>query len=127
YCSAWNILVQLGCCDDTFQMENVDQLTHQKFTAAFLDVQSSQAEKKIPEIFSLKSDSEELKRLKWSGLFSNEPVGLKNGTPAQILEHILNKKWKLNEDDKDFIVMWHRFKFELNGKQREIQAYFAAT
>ena len=23
YCSAWNILVQLGCCDDTYNMERV--------------------------------------------------------------------------------------------------------
>jgi saccharopine dehydrogenase (NADP+, L-glutamate forming) len=127
YCSAWNILVQLGCCDDTFQMENVDQMSHQKFIAAFLDSSPTSAEKKISEIFLLKSDSEELKRLKWSGLFSDELVGLKTGTPAQILEHILNKKWKLNDTDKDFIVMWHRFKFELNGKQKEVQAYFAAT
>ncbi len=127
YCSAWNILVQLGCCDDTFQMEHVDQMTHQKFIAAFLDTSPSQVEKKISEIFSLNNDSEEMKRLKWSSLFSDEPIGLKTGTPAQILEHILNKKWKLSENDKDFIVMWHRFKYELNGKQKEIQAYFAAT
>jgi saccharopine dehydrogenase (NADP+, L-glutamate forming) len=127
YCSAWNILVQLGCCDDTFAMENVEQMTHQKFIAAFLDASPSQAEKKIAEIFSLKSGSEELRRLSWSGLFSNDLVGLKSGTPAQILEHILNKKWKLHHKDKDFIVMWHRFKYELKGKQKEIQAYFAAT
>ncbi len=127
YCSAWNILVQLGCCDDTFQMENVERMTHQDFISAFLESVSMDAEKKVMQIFNLTPESEEMKRLRWSGLFSSEPIGLKSGTPAQLLEHILNKRWKLSEEDKDFIVMWHRFKYELHGKDKEIQAYFAAT
>jgi saccharopine dehydrogenase (NADP+, L-glutamate forming) len=68
-----------------------------------------------------------MKRLNWSGLFSNEKVGLEKATPAQALEHILNKKWKLQAGDKDFIVMWHRFKYLLNGKEKEIQAWLTAT
>lgn len=127
YCSAWNVLVQLGCCDDSFQMENVETMTHQQFIASFIDSLPVQAERKVMQLFNLSNTSEEMKRLNWSGLFSEEKVGLKSGTPAQILEHILNKKWKLNETDKDYIVMWHRFKYEIEGKQKEIQAYLAAT
>jgi saccharopine dehydrogenase (NADP+, L-glutamate forming) len=127
YCSAWNVLVQLGCCDDSFQMENVETMTHQQFIASFIDSLPIQAERKVMQLFNLSNTSEEMKRLTWSGLFSEEKVGLKSGTPAQILEHILNKKWKLNETDKDYIVMWHRFKYESEGKQKEIQAYLAAT
>jgi len=63
-----------------------------------------------------------MKKLRWSGLLSEEPVGLTQGTPALILEHILNKKWKLAPADKDMIVMWHRFGYEQNGRQKEIQA-----
>lgn len=127
YCSAWNVLVQLGCCDDSFQMENVETMTHQQFIASFIDSLPVQAERKVMQLFNLSNSSEEMKRLIWSGLFSEEKVGLKSGTPAQVLEHILNKKWKLNETDKDYIVMWHRFKYESEGKQKEIQAYLAAT
>lgn len=47
---------------------------------------------------------------------------MRNGTPAQILEHILMKKWKLNTDDKDMIVMWHRLRFEQSGKESEMQS-----
>jgi saccharopine dehydrogenase (NADP+, L-glutamate forming) len=70
---------------------------------------------------------EEMKRLQWSGLFSDELVGLQQGTPRQILEHILMKKWKLNDGDKDFIVMWHRFIYEQNGQKKQIQSYLTAT
>jgi saccharopine dehydrogenase (NADP+, L-glutamate forming) len=126
YCSAWNILVQVGCCDDGYWMENVASMTHRSFISSFLDLQGVSIEEKLELMFDLKFDSEELKRLRWSGLFSDELVGLANGTPAQILEHILNKKWKLQAGDKDFIVMWHRFKFLKDGKEKEIQAYLTA-
>jgi saccharopine dehydrogenase-like NADP-dependent oxidoreductase len=127
FCPAWDILVQLGCCDDTYEMENVEAMSHHDFIQSFVDSNGKQStDEKIAERFSLSRDSGELQRLKWSGLFAEEKVGLKKGTPAQILEHILNKKWKLAPDDKDLIVMWHRFVFEKGGKQKEIQASLIA-
>ncbi len=128
YCPAWNILVQLGCCDDTFQLEGVEKMNHQDFINAFLDFHSSHSvEEKLCSAFNLHPQGEEMKRFRWSGLFSEEKIGLSTGTPAQVMEHILNKKWKLKAGDRDFIVMWHRFRFELDGKVKEIQAHLTAT
>ena len=128
YCGAWNVLVQLGCCDDTYSMEKVDKLTHCGFLNSFLDAaENDSLEKRISSLFNLSPSGEEMKRLQWSGLFSEELVGLQTGTPAQILEHILMKRWKLNDGDKDFIVMWHRFVYEKGGSKKEIQSYLTAT
>jgi saccharopine dehydrogenase-like NADP-dependent oxidoreductase len=56
-------------------------------------------------------------------LFSREKkVGLKNASPAQILEKILSDKWTLQEDDKDMIVMYHKFGFELDGVKQQIDS-----
>jgi saccharopine dehydrogenase (NADP+, L-glutamate forming) len=128
YCSAWNVLVQLGCCDDSYAMEGVEQMTHIEFINSFLVSSNTQhTVDAICKLFSLAKDGQEIARLKWSGLFSDERVGLTSGTPAQILEHILNKKWKLAPGDKDFIVMWHRFLFSHRGQQKEIQSYLTVT
>ncbi|MEO7988591.1 MAG: saccharopine dehydrogenase C-terminal domain-containing protein [Chryseolinea sp.] len=127
YCSAWNILVQLGCCDDTYNMEGIGSMRHIDFIQSFLDENTVSVQEKLCSLFKLTPDGEEIKRLRWSELFSDEKIGLETGTPAQVLEHILNKKWKLNAGDKDFIVMWHRFKYILNGKQKEIQAHLTTT
>jgi saccharopine dehydrogenase-like NADP-dependent oxidoreductase len=127
YCSAWNVLVQLGCCDDTYQLENVSDLTHRDFIGLFLTVGNKKLEDVICNQFSLDANGEEMKRLSWSGFFSDEKVGLTSGSPAQVLEHILQKKWKLNSGDQDFIVMWHRFGFFMNGEKKEIQAYLTCT
>jgi saccharopine dehydrogenase-like NADP-dependent oxidoreductase len=128
YCGAWNVLVQLGCCDDSYLMERVDTLTHRGFLNSFLDNGDDESlEKKISTTFGLSLSGEEMRRLQWSGLFTDELVGLKQGSPAHILEHILMKKWQLSDGDKDFIVMWHRFIYEHNGEKKEIQSYLTAT
>ena len=75
----------------------------------------------------LMEKSKEMEMLEWAGLFSDELVGLGKGTPAQALEQILSKKWKLSPGDKDQIVMWHRFISERQGKQHEILATLVAT
>lgn len=129
FCSAWNILVQLGCCEDTYAMERVAEMTHAGFIDSFLSPQPGHMdiEQKVCAHFHLSAGSAEISMLKWSGFFDEVPVGLQEGTPAKILEYILNKKWKLDPGDKDQIVMWHRFIYEIEGKQKEIQASLVAT
>jgi saccharopine dehydrogenase (NADP+, L-glutamate forming) len=127
FCDAWNVFVQLGCCDDTYRMENVAAMTHRDFINSFLpyDVTLS-VEDKLMHQLKLDAKGGEMVRLRWSGLFDTTLVGLDAGTPAQILEHILNKRWKLNPHDIDLIVMWHRFVYTKNGEQREVQAWLTA-
>jgi saccharopine dehydrogenase-like NADP-dependent oxidoreductase len=127
FCSAWNVLVQLGCCDDTYLLDHVDQMTHRGFLESFADVQKDESvEQSLTRQFKLSKDGPELKRLQWSGFFSEEKIGLDKGSPAQILEHILNKRWKLQASDKDMIVMWHRFVYVMKGAEKEIQASLVA-
>lgn len=53
---------------------------------------------------------------------SNKKVGLKDATPAKILEKILTDSWTLQPNDKDMIVMYHKFSYELNGKKKQIDS-----
>ncbi len=127
FCSAWDVLVQLGCTDDSYSMEGVEGMTHRDFINAFLNFDPHKnVEEKLSDQLSLDLYGEEMKRLRWSGFFEKEKIGLQKGTPAQILEHILNKKWKLNAEDKDLVVMWHRFVYEREGKKKEIQSSLLA-
>jgi saccharopine dehydrogenase-like NADP-dependent oxidoreductase len=128
YCPSWNLFVQLGCCEDTYEMEGVGDMTHRSFIESFLEGGAGiPVEQKLCEMFNLSPDAPEIHNLRWSGFFNHERVGLDKGTPAQILEHILNKKWKLAPADKDQIVMWHRFVYEAQGIQKQIQSSLVAT
>lgn len=128
FCNAWNVLVQLGCCDDTYTLENVEKMTHRDFMNCFLtsDVTAS-TEEAICSTLNIPPDHGSIQRLRWSGMFSDEPVGLSHGTPARVLEHILNKRWKLSPGDKDLIVMWHRFRYSLNGSMRTIVSHLTVA
>ena len=98
-------------------------MTHLGFINSFLDSHTEKLTKeRLAEKFRLAKDGPELGRLSWAGLFDESLIGLSEGTPAQILEHILNKRWKLKPYDRDMIVMWHRFRFRREGIAREIQA-----
>ena len=39
-----------------------------------------------------------------------------------MLQYILEKSWTLQEDEKDMIVMYHKFGYELNGEKKQIDA-----
>lgn len=126
YCTAWNVLVQLGCCDESFEMENVAGMTHRSFINSFLEAGSDSVEQRLCKQAGIAMDGEEMERLRWSGFFDEEVIGVQKATPTLVVEHILNKKWKLKPEDKDMIVMWHRFRFTEQGKKKEIQAYLVA-
>lgn len=128
FCEAWDVLVQIGATDDSYEMEAVDGMTHRQFINSFLSFDADDSiELKLAHYVNLPLASPPMYRLRWSGLFDNEPVGLKVGTPAQILEHILKKTWALGPDDRDMIVMWHKFGFLDQGRPRQIQSHMVCT
>ncbi|CAN5442947.1 saccharopine dehydrogenase C-terminal domain-containing protein [soil metagenome] len=128
FCAAWDILVQLGSTDDTYNMENVEQMTHRDFINSFLEYHPEwSVEQKIAHRFHVSVQGPEMQRIKWSGLFDRNVIGLVDGTPARILEHILDKRWKLNPEDRDFVVMWHRLRFSQGETVKEIQATLIAV
>lgn len=123
FCKGWDIFVQLGATDDSFKMERVEEMTHRQFINSFLYFNPHDSvELKLAHYLNIDMESEEMYKLKWLGMFDDELVGLKDGTPAQVLEHILKKKWTPEADEKDMIVMWHKFEFLDGGRLREIQS-----
>jgi len=127
FCKAWSIFVQLGACDDSFEMEEVGKMTHRQFINSFLSFNPDDSiELKLAYYMNIDLESDEMNKLKWAGFFSDELVGLQRGTPAQILEHILKKKWTLDHDERDMIVMLHKFIFMNKGQKREVHSTMVA-
>ena len=128
FCRTWDIFVQIGATDDTYEMENVARMTHREFLNSFLSYNTNDSvELKLAHYLNLEMDGPEMNRLKWAGLFSDETIGINSGTPARILEHILKKKWTLLPDEHDMIIMWHKFNFIKDGEPREIHSTLVAT
>lgn len=118
YSRSWDAFVQLGMTDDSYVMEGSETMTNREFVNAFLPFSlRDSVELKLRMSLKLDQDDRLMDKLKWLGLFDKTVIGLKNATPAQILQHILEKKWSMKPEDKDMIVMWHKIGFIKNGQK----------
>jgi len=121
---AWNVFVQLGMTDDTYKMEGSEDMSYREFTNSFLPYKPyDSVELKLRHCQKIDQDDILWDKLLELEIFNpNKKVGLKDATPAQILQKILMDKWTLEQDDKDMIVMYHKFGYELNGKKKQIES-----
>jgi saccharopine dehydrogenase (NADP+, L-glutamate forming) len=121
YSTAWNIFVQLGCTNDSFIVENSHQLSYRQFIESFLTHQPGMSVREsLARFTGLSPDSEIFDKIEWLGFFSDELIGLKNATPAQIMQKVLVDKWSMTSQDRDLLVMQHQFIFKLAGEKYKI-------
>jgi len=121
---AWNIFVQLGMTDDSYTIEDSENMTYRDFTNSFLSYHPNDSvELKLRHYLKIDQDDIIWEKLLELNIFDpRKKVGLKNATPAQILEKILKDKWTLQPDEKDMIVMQHLFGYLLDGKKHQIES-----
>lgn len=118
---AWDVFVQLGCTDDTYVLEGSESMTNRDFINSFLPYnENDSVELKLRHYLKIDLDDTLWDKLVWLDIFDdNKKIGIKNATPAQILQKILEEKWSLKAEDKDMIVMYHKFVYSLNNEFHE--------
>jgi saccharopine dehydrogenase-like NADP-dependent oxidoreductase len=124
FSKAWNMFVQLGMTDDSYIMEDSENMSYRQFTNSFLPYHPTDSvEIKMRLILKIDQDDIMWDKLLELDLFNpDKKVNLPNATPAQILEKILSDSWTLAPDDKDMIVMYHKFGYELYGEKKQIDS-----
>lgn len=119
FCKAWSTLVDLGMTDDSYKLEASEHLTYRQFTNTFLAYHSTDSvELKLMHYLNIPHDNDLMEKIEWLGLLDNELIRLPNASPAQILQKRLEEKWKMEKGDRDMIVMYHKFGYELNGEMQ---------
>ena len=118
FCKAWNVFVQIGLTDDSFIIENSEKLTYKELVDAFLPatISGKNTEERLSKFMNLASDGQEMEMVKWTGILNDDFIGISNASPARVLQHLLEMKWKLKESDKDMIVMQHKFEYTIDKK-----------
>jgi saccharopine dehydrogenase-like NADP-dependent oxidoreductase len=124
FSKAWNMFVQLGMTDDSYVVENSEGMSYREFTNLFLPYSPTDSiELKLRHYLKIDQDDSMWSKLLELDLFNPKRfISIRKATPAQMLQEILETKWTLAEDDKDMIVMYHKFGYELNGKKEQIDA-----
>jgi len=121
---AWNIFVQLGMTDDSYTIQNSESMSYRDFVNLFLAYSPSDSvELKLRSYLNIDQDDLMWAKLIELDLFNpTKKIKLKNATPAQILQKILEDSWTLEEKEKDMIVMQHLFGYEINGEKKQIES-----
>ncbi len=120
YCEAWDIFVQLGATDDSYVMEDTENMTYKEFINSFMGYEIEiPVELKLARYLKFEKDSQMMDRLSWLGIFDDTKIGVPGLTPAKVLQKILEEKWKLGPGDKDMIVMQHQIDYEKDGVEKK--------
>ena len=112
FCKAWDVFVQLGMTDDSFQMQLPTGSSFRQFLNAFLPYsQELSVEEKLAELIP-EMDFPTFEKLQWLGFFENRKLPKTDGSPAELLQAILERDWELQPEDRDMIVMQHLFEIK---------------
>jgi len=121
---AWNVFVQLGMTDDSYTFEDSENMSYRDFTNSFLAYSPTDSvELKLRSYLKIDQDDVMWDKLLELDIFNpKKKVELKNATPAKILQKILLDSWTLQENDKDMIVMHHKFGYKHQGEKHQIES-----
>lgn len=124
FSKAWNMFVMLGMTDDTYTLEGSENMTYRDFVNSFLPYSPTDSvELKMRHELKIDQDDIMWNKLLELDLFSSsKKVGLKDASPAQILQKILEDTWTLKAGEKDMIVMYHKIGYEINGVKKQIDS-----
>lgn len=121
---AWHVFVQLGMTDDSYTIDDSINMSYRDFVNSFLPYSPTDSVE-LKFRHALKIDQDDIvwdKFLELDIFNAEKMVELDKATPAQILQKILMDSWTLSPEDKDMIVMYHKFGYELNGEKHQIDA-----
>jgi len=124
FSKAWQMFVILGMTDDSYTIENSEGMSYREFVNLFLPYSPTDTvELKMRHYLRIDQDDIRWGKLLELDIFNpDKKIPLKNASPAQMLQHILQDSWTLKEDEKDMIVMYHKFGYLLNGEKKQIDA-----
>ncbi|MES2678727.1 MAG: saccharopine dehydrogenase C-terminal domain-containing protein [Bacteroidota bacterium] len=117
YCKAWHVFVKLGLTDDTSRISDTSSMTYTSLLDSFLPESQGTVKQKLEKLMGQEWDKEIENMMDYLELFSGKKISLAEGTPAQLLQALLEEKWKLKSGDKDMIVMQHQFEYTLPGQK----------
>lgn len=123
FCKAWHAIISLGLTDDKSDLTDIQQLAYEDLLRGI--VKASREEDlllKLSKFLGVAPNDAVIEKLIDCGLLSTEYIPLAEGSMADILEDLLMRKWKLEDNDKDLIVMYHEILYRKNEQLHQLDS-----
>lgn len=112
FCKGWKKVVDLGLTNESKKLDttglSVSAFLHQCFTNKKISIES------FTDLLQI--------QFRFLGLDDHTLINKGVCSSAEVLQFILEKKWVLQEDDKDMIVMMHEIDYEVNNQKSTIKS-----
>ncbi|MGH1362288.1 MAG: saccharopine dehydrogenase C-terminal domain-containing protein [Calditrichia bacterium] len=105
----WNQVIKLGFPNDNMPIPNAAEMSYRELTQMFLPIHlsGSNLERRVANYLNINPTGKIMQNLKWLGLFSDEIIGGKVSTAADILTQLLVKKLPLPPNGRDMVILIH--------------------
>jgi len=105
----WLQIVRLGMPNEELRIPDLARRTYAEVIEMFLPRNTSgdNLPQRVANYLQISPTGGIMQNLRWLGLFSEEPTGVKGETAAAVMSHLLQKKLVLNEDERDMVVLVH--------------------
>lgn len=115
FIDAWQFIIKLNLTKDDIKYDT-DSLS---FSNWVLLQNNSKSLTDLLRTIKLSRSSKAYDNLYWLGIFDLHNICIGKATSAEILQNIIERKWKLQPRDKDLLVMHHETKYVINNETLE--------
>jgi len=123
FCLGWNTIIQLGLTTEDMKFTDAGLTYYDWFMYATKAVEGNNPSDKIRNITPKEKDLV-LNLIDWLGLFNNDKINLAGEmSSADILLQRMEEKWKIEDYDKDMVVMRHEFDYA----RKNIETHLSST
>ena len=111
FCLGWNTIIQLGLTTEDIKFTDAGLTYYDWFMYVTKAVEGNNPSDKIRNITPKEKDLV-INLIDWLGLFNNDKINLAGEmSSADILLQRMEEKWKIEDYDKDMVVMRHEFDY----------------
>jgi saccharopine dehydrogenase (NADP+, L-glutamate forming) len=121
FCTGWNAIVQLHLTDETEINLAPNTTVHNWFAT---HIQQNGLEQILD---NLTQDAIIKEQLEFIGLFETTLIPIQFNSNANILQWLLEGKWKLEATDKDLVVMLHEIEYSIGTRQFKLDSSLVLT
>jgi saccharopine dehydrogenase (NADP+, L-glutamate forming) len=121
FCTGWNAIVQLHLTDETV-VDLAPNTTVQNWFANHIQQNGLE---QILDKFT--QDATIKKQLEFIGLYESITIPAQFNSNANILQWLLEGKWKLEATDKDLVVMLHEIEYSIGTRKFKLDSSMVLT
>jgi len=118
WCETMDAMKTLGLV--SYEKQNLEGKTYKEIVAEKIGVYPSNMKEKVAERLNLELCNPAIVAMEWLGYFSNDRVGMKEGSTFDITAERMLKKMMLPEGARDMVIMLHSFLIEKADGTKEV-------